>query len=173
MQKDYKKAAEAYREASLEDPANYNYKFYLASALDYIGEREEAVNILEEITEDDIASVPEAYNYLGYIYAEEGKNLDRAIFLINKALKEDPDNGAYLDSLGWTYYKKGMLDEAEEMTKKALHYLSDDAVIREHLGDIHYKKGNYKRVYHRLQPFVANELNAHTGDAIEAMNDFF
>ncbi|KKU44508.1 MAG: Pyridine nucleotide-disulfide oxidoreductase, partial [Microgenomates group bacterium GW2011_GWA2_46_7] len=69
---------------------------------------------------------PEALNYLGYIYAEENRNLDEAEQLVKKALDIDPDNGAYLDSLGWVYYKKGVftlrtLKDAIEIKKYAEH----------------------------------------------------
>ena len=53
---------------------------------------------------------PDALNYLGYMYAEDGIMLDQAQTLIEKALEIDPNNGAYIDSLGWVYFKKGMID---------------------------------------------------------------
>jgi len=55
----------------------------------------------------------------------------------------EPKNGAYIDSLGWAYYKKGMLDEAQEQIQKALKYMPDDAVIRDHLGDVFFAKGEF------------------------------
>ena len=55
-----------------------------------------------------------ALNYLGYLLAVRGEQLDEAIQLVQRALKEEPDNGAYLDSLGWAYFRRGNLDEAEK-----------------------------------------------------------
>ena len=49
----------------------------------------------------------EAYNYVGYMYAERGQNLDEAVTLIGKALALEPDNGYFIDSLGWAYYQQG------------------------------------------------------------------
>ncbi|GAI08430.1 unnamed protein product [marine sediment metagenome] len=64
--------------------------------------------------------------------------------LINKALEIDPDNGAYIDSLGWVYFKKGMIDEALVEIEKAAGLL-EDAEIFEHLGDIYQAKGYIER----------------------------
>ena len=61
--------------------------------------------------------------------------------MIQKALELDPDNGAYLDSLGWVYLKKGDLDKAREYLQKAVDAEASDAVLREHLGDVYLKKG--------------------------------
>ncbi len=88
----------------------------------------------------------EALNYLGYMFAEKGIELNEANFLIEKALEIEPENGYFVDSLGWVYYQKGLLDKALEELKKAIQLLQkegeDDPIIREHLGDVYYKKGN-------------------------------
>ena len=76
------------------------------------------------------------------MYVEENRELDRAIELIKKALETDPANGAYLDSLGWAYYKKGMLEDALREIRKAAEALPQDPVIREHLGDIYHAMGD-------------------------------
>jgi len=84
---------------------------------------------------------PEALNYLGYVYVEDNRNLGQAESMINKALEMEPDNGAYIDSLGWLYYKKGRLKEALVKIEKASKLL-EDPVIFDHLGDIYYKMGD-------------------------------
>ena len=58
-------------------------------------------------------------NYLGYMFAERGQRLDEAVELIAQAVKIDPFNGSYLDSLGWAYFKQGKLDQAREYLVKA------------------------------------------------------
>ena len=83
----------------------------------------------------------EALNYLGYFYLEQNRNIDKAGRLIKKALGLDPENGAYLDSLGWYYFKKGDLKEALSQLEKAASFLNDP-VIYEHLGDVFIKLGN-------------------------------
>ena len=83
----------------------------------------------------------EAHNALGYLFAENGTNLDEAVTLVKKALRKSPQNGAYLDSLGWTYYKQGKLNEALTELEKALDYMPESADVQDHLGDVYIKKG--------------------------------
>lgn len=87
---------------------------------------------------DLIAKDPDnaaALNYLGYMFADEGVHLDEAESLIQRALKLDPSNGGYMDSLGWVYYKKGQYKRALEVLEKALSLDKNEGVIWEHLGD--------------------------------------
>ncbi|MEN3046812.1 MAG: tetratricopeptide repeat protein [Candidatus Hydrothermales bacterium] len=81
----------------------------------------------------------EAYNYWGYMLAERGLKLDTAKILIEKALKYEPENGYYLDSMGWVYYMMGKYDTAYIYLKKAAEYVPNDPVIIEHLGDVYFK----------------------------------
>ncbi|MFH1190938.1 MAG: tetratricopeptide repeat protein [Candidatus Omnitrophota bacterium] len=83
----------------------------------------------------------EALNFLGYFYLEQDKNIDQAGLLIKQALVFEPENGAYLDSLGWFYYKKGMFKEALSYLERAASCFSDP-VIYDHLGDVFLKLGN-------------------------------
>jgi tetratricopeptide (TPR) repeat protein len=79
-------------------------------------------------------------NDLGYLFAEQGKNLEKAESMIRKALHEDPENYAYLDSLGWVLFKRGKLKEALENLQKAVEKLDrPDPTILEHLGDVYLK----------------------------------
>jgi predicted Zn-dependent protease len=80
-------------------------------------------------------------NDLGYLYADQGKNLEKAEAMIRKAVQDDPENSAYLDSLGWVLFKRGKVKEAVEPLEKAVKALTDasssDATIFEHLGDVY------------------------------------
>jgi tetratricopeptide (TPR) repeat protein len=80
-------------------------------------------------------------NYYGYMLADRGVRLGEATELVKRALAEDPQNGAYLDSLGWAYYKQERLPEAEEALRKAAERERDDPTILEHLGDVYFKSG--------------------------------
>jgi tetratricopeptide (TPR) repeat protein len=84
-----------------------------------------------------------ALNYLGYLLAVRGEQLDEAIALVQRALKEEPENGAYLDSLGWAYFRRGDLDEAEKYLAAAVKQLPDNSEIQEHLGDLYTRKGRF------------------------------
>jgi Flp pilus assembly protein TadD len=80
-------------------------------------------------------------NYYGYMLADRGIRLEEARDLIQRALELEPFNGAYLDSLGWAYYKQNKLDQAELTLRKAVERESHDPTIREHLGDVLAKQG--------------------------------
>jgi tetratricopeptide (TPR) repeat protein len=76
-------------------------------------------------------------NYLGYMWADRGEKLDQALELIQRAVALEPDNGAYVDSLGWAFYRLGRLPEAQRHLEEAARLLPDDATILEHLGDLY------------------------------------
>ena len=82
----------------------------------------------------------DALNYLGYSYAERGVKIDQALSLTKRAVALKPENGYYVDSLGWAFYKSGMLPEALTEIKKAVALVGDDPVIYEHLGEIYLKQ---------------------------------
>jgi tetratricopeptide (TPR) repeat protein len=85
-----------------------------------------------------------AMNYLGYMLADRGLRLNEALQMITKAVEQDPGNGAYLDSLGWVYFKLGKLSEAEENIRKALETTPRDATVRDHLGDVLMKEAKVR-----------------------------
>jgi tetratricopeptide (TPR) repeat protein len=83
----------------------------------------------------------EALNYFGYMLADRGMRLDEARDMIQRALDQDPFNGAYLDSLGWTYFKQNKIEDAEAALRKAADREPHDPTIRTHLGDVYAKQG--------------------------------
>lgn len=84
-------------------------------------------------------------NYLGYMWADSNMNLDRAAEMLTRAVKQDPRNGAYVDSLGWVYYRQGKLDLAEKYLTDAARLLPRDATVHEHLADVLAKRGQHQR----------------------------
>jgi len=80
-------------------------------------------------------------NYYGYMLGDLGIRLDEAEALVQRALKEEPFSGAYLDSLGWIYFKQGKLAASETTLRKAVERESHDATIHSHLGDLYAKMG--------------------------------
>ena len=89
-------------------------------------------------------SNPSVLNHLGYMLAQNGKDLDEAIQLVNRALKVVPDEGAYLDSLGWAHFQRGDLNEAEKYIGLAAEKLPDNAEVLDHLGDLHARRGRWQ-----------------------------
>jgi Tfp pilus assembly protein PilF len=87
--------------------------------------------VLDEFP-DDVA----AANDLGYLWADSGKHLDRALAMVQRAADAEPDNSAYRDSLGWALYRLGRIAEALVQLEKAAALEADPAVL-EHLGDVY------------------------------------
>jgi len=83
-------------------------------------------------------------NYLGYMNADRGVKLEESLNYIKQALTFEPNNGAYLDSLGWAYFKLGKYDQAEENLTKAESHMTTDPTVQEHLGDLYQKIGRLK-----------------------------
>ncbi|HXW61934.1 MAG TPA: tetratricopeptide repeat protein [Candidatus Acidoferrales bacterium] len=84
-------------------------------------------------------------NYLGYMLADRGIRIEEATSMIQHALKEEPSNGAYLDSLGWAYYKQNKFTEAEQYLRKAVEREGRDPTILSHLADVYLKLGQNER----------------------------
>jgi len=84
-------------------------------------------------------------NYLGYMLADRNTRLEEALTLIKKAVSMDPQNGAYLDSLGWAYFRLGNYDLAEENLRKAAEKTPNDATIQDHLGELYSKTNRLKQ----------------------------
>jgi len=97
----------------------------------------------EEWLEQVLDEYPEdigALNDLGYLWTEQGKNLTRALSMIQKAVEGEPENVAYVDSLGWVYYRMGRYEEAVKELEKAVSLTDDpDGVILDHLADAYIK----------------------------------
>src|SRR2546426_8974256 len=85
-----------------------------------------------------------ALNYLGYILAARGTKLDEALNFIKKAVDLEPANGAYLDSLGWAYFRLGKYELAEDNLIKASQHITTDPTVQDHLGDLYQKTGRLK-----------------------------
>jgi tetratricopeptide (TPR) repeat protein len=133
--------AETLARESPED-AKLSSKFYFSygAACERAGDADKAVTLfrkcLELDPEDDTAA-----NYLGYMWADKGTNLEEALGLIQRAVKLDPKNGAYVDSLGWVLFKLGRNDEALVQMRRAVQYMKDDATVLDHLAEVLLKLG--------------------------------
>lgn len=86
---------------------------------------------------DDVGTL----NYLGYMLADRNVHLDEASKMIQRAVELSPNTGAYLDSLGWVYFRRGKLTEAEQVLIKAVDLTGQDPTVHDHLGDVYMKLG--------------------------------
>jgi Flp pilus assembly protein TadD len=100
----------------------------------------------EKALRDLIARDPmdaNALNSLGYMLAERGDRLPEAVTLLQRALKIEPGNPSYLDSLGWAYFQQGRLDLADSPLSEAADKLKSSSVVQEHLGDLRFKQRRF------------------------------
>jgi tetratricopeptide (TPR) repeat protein len=112
----------------------------LATAQQNSGDFKGAEATLRELLKETPGN-PIAMNNLGYFLLEREERFEEALELIQQAVKIDPTNPSYLDSLGWAYYKLGKLVDAEKHLKEALRFDSSSGTINEHLGDVYAKQG--------------------------------
>jgi tetratricopeptide (TPR) repeat protein len=82
---------------------------------------------------------PATLNYLGYMLTDRNLRLPEALAMIQKAVDRDPNNGAYLDSLGWAYFRMGKLPEAEDNMRRAVELTPHDPTMRDHYAEVLFK----------------------------------
>lgn len=138
---DFKNAEKTLKQGIETDSENPRLHFRLGVIYDKQGRKEDCIEAMKTV----LRLAPEdadALNYLGYTYADLGKNLDEAERLVKEALKYKPNDGYITDSLGWVFFKKGLFDKAIKYLEKAAALVPDDPTILEHLGDAYLKAGN-------------------------------
>ena len=116
--------------------------FRLGALLEQSGRHDEAERRFRQILDLD----PEhgaTLNYLGYMLADRGERLEESVVLLERAIEADPYNGAYLDSLGWAYFKLDRLDRAEPLLQQASEQMAWNSVIQDHLGDLMLRLGRF------------------------------
>ncbi|MCP3098555.1 tetratricopeptide repeat protein [Myxococcus sp. K15C18031901] len=126
------------RDAVARNPRDEVLQYVLGSAFERQGDLSNAQSRMRAVLEMDPDNAP-ALNFLGYLMALAGKDLEEAERLVLRALELRPDTGAYLDSLGWVYFRRGDLPRAVEALERASALAPDEPVILEHLGDAYQK----------------------------------
>ena len=135
QEEQYDKALQILKKGLEFNDNNTNLLFQLGVMESQLNNTEKSINYMEKVINID-SEHAKALNFLGYTLTEETKNLDRAKILIEKALELDPENGYYLDSLAWMYYKSDNYEKAWNIINKALEKVDSDPIIWEHYGDI-------------------------------------
>ena len=126
-----------------EELVDGSFYFNYGATAEQAGLVDKAATLLRKSIELDPSKAAQAYNYLGYMWVDRNLNLDEAGAMIRKALEIEPDNGAFLDSLGWFYFKKGDLSRAiTELLHAADLINPPDPVVYEHIGDTYRSLGN-------------------------------
>ncbi len=109
---------------------------------------------------------PFTLNYIGYWWADEGRNLEQAIKLIERAVRLRPKSGYFVDSLGWVHFKIGNNDLAVAFLEQATILEPADAIITDHLGDAYWQAGrqNEARFKWRYALQLANDNAGNDAD---------
>ena len=149
---------EALNEAQLSNDEVLNARFYFdyGAASDQAGLYDKAADLMRKSISLDPANSAEAYNYVAFMWAEHNMHLDEAEDMVGRALQFDPNNGAYLDTLGWVQYRKGKFEEAlTQLLRAAENLTRPDPVVLEHIGDTYAKLNRNPQALEFWQKAVA------------------
>ncbi len=145
----YDEALQAFEETqqeagvSQEEILNGQFYFNYGAAAEQAGLPEKAVALMKKSIEIDPANAAQALNFLAYFWIDKGIRLDEAGAFLDRALEMEPDNGAFIDSLGWLHYRRGHYDKALGELLRAAGLLEEpDAVVFDHIADTYLKLGN-------------------------------
>ncbi len=136
-------------------PEDKAFLFYYRGS---VAERQKLFDQAEEEFKKGLLLDPQSAaidNDYGYMLADRGVRLDDAVAMIKKAVDFDPQNGAYLDSLAWAYYKQGQYALAEDYARKAVARLGTDPAVLDHLGEIYAKSGKLQMAVVEWQKSIA------------------
>jgi tetratricopeptide (TPR) repeat protein len=129
-------------EARLKFPTDVSISFELGAILEKQKRYADAEAAFRQVLTHDPDNAP-TLNYLGYMLADRGERLDESVGYLKKALQIDPENGSYLDSLGWAYFKSNKFDLAADNLQRAAGQLKTNSVIQDHYGEVLFKLGRY------------------------------
>jgi tetratricopeptide (TPR) repeat protein len=159
------KALDAAEKLSQDKAAKATVLFMRGSMFEREKKYDQAEKMFRQVLETDPSNAS-ALNYLGYMLADQNVRLQEAQDLVNRAVRIEPNNYAFLDSLGWVYYRLNRLDEAERHLTRSLQLMSKDPTIHDHLGDVYFKEGKLKEAISQWQSSL-KEWNASSPADIE------
>ncbi|HEY2615617.1 MAG TPA: tetratricopeptide repeat protein [Chthoniobacterales bacterium] len=163
---------EALNEAEAENEEVLTARFYFdyGATAEQAGFYDKAADLFRKSIALDPPNAAEAYNYIGFMWAEHNIHLEEAEDMIGRALQLDPNNGAYLDSLGWLHYRKGKYEDAlKELLRAAQNLTRDDPVVFEHIGDTYAKLSRVSQALDFWQKaIVLNPENKSLAEKIES-----
>lgn len=145
---DYETALTHYNKAITLNPGKARYYYAKAIVLDELDQKAETEAALRQ----SILLDPEnsyALNYLGYWLLEEGGDPNEALAFIRTAIEKKPQNGYFMDSLGWGFYKLGQYQQAVLYLERAVNLEPVDPIITDHLGDAYAKMGREREAQYQ------------------------
>jgi Flp pilus assembly protein TadD len=137
---DREKAIDILKKMISLNPENDQFYFTLGAVYDEAKDKQNCITHMEKAIKLNPKNAA-ALNYLGYTWAEQGVRLDEAEKLIRQALQVEPNDGFYIDSLGWVFYQRGEYAKAVQQLERAAELVGQDPTVNEHLGDAYDKVG--------------------------------
>ncbi len=166
--KNYNKAERALKRAILIRPEDTSTITALASVYDNLKKYDDSDELHLQILSKDPTNTTILNNY-AYSLSVRGIKLKKALEMSLVAVKKSPKNPAYLDTLGWIYFKMGKIDQAHEYVKKSLEIDQSSAEVLEHMGDIHQKLGNREKA----KDFYQKALDAEKAESTTIEKNIF
>lgn len=148
------------------EPQDTDVLFQLGAVYERSGQIREAENAFLDLLNRDPGHAP-SLNYLGYMWADRNMNLQRAAEMIELAVKKEPRNGAFVDSLGWVYFRLGNLELAEKYLVDAARLMPRDPTIQEHLGDLFVRRGLRDRALESYRKALSLEPEPHEEEKLK------
>lgn len=145
--KQYSKALVIFQELEAKysgsaSPRVWGADFYVEKGLtlDLAGKEDLAEQVFQKGL-SHYPSDPRLQNGLAYLWAEQSRELEKALVLSQKSLETQPQEGAYLDTLAWIYYKMGRIDEALPLLEQARTLTKEDPEVLFHLAEVYHRLG--------------------------------
>lgn len=152
----YREAIPYFQKAYQNNSKDPDLMFGLAVAYERSGDFDGAAAVFRRLIKQEPKNHA-ALNYLGYMYADKGINLDEAKKMIADAMALDPGNAFYIDSMGWVLYRLGEFKKASENMEKAVELMPNDPTLRDHMGDIYLSLGMKERALEQWQKALEME----------------
>ena len=151
----------AFQDLMKRSPEDVSLVYEYAGLLERAGRVGDAERALRDVLAKDPLDA-NALNSLGYLLADHGQRLDEAVDLVQRALKIEPANPAFLDSLGWAYFQQGKLDLADAPLTQAADRMPASSTINEHLGDLRVRQERFADAVAAFERSLAGD-----GDSID------
>jgi tetratricopeptide (TPR) repeat protein len=140
----YAEAEKILRRAAERKIDGERVKFQLATVYERQKDYDRAEELFKELLKENPRNAT-VLNYIGYMLADRGVRLDEAVRYVEQALEIEPANGAYLDSLGWAYFKRNDLEKAEKYLVRAVELVKNDPVMYDHLGELYFRMNQLEK----------------------------
>jgi Flp pilus assembly protein TadD len=156
LRNEYKKSLKIYEKLIKKFGENNRVIFLYASNLDKVNRWKDAKNLFLKLLKKN----PEdtyTLNYISYRLSLRDEELEYALRLIKKALTLDPENGYFLDTIGWVEFKRKNFKNAVFYLEKATSILPNSVEVLDHLGDCYFKLGRKKEAIYQWKRALKSE----------------